>query len=97
MITTAPSRKDFGDAGVWTIQTSFLVIMGSQADTVIVSPELNAHDRKAIHIMAQILGRLGVTIRLIIACRELRFLAKAHEKLAVNELQDSWVASLVQL
>jgi hypothetical protein len=79
MITTGPSRKDFGDAGVWTIQNLVSCNHGSQADTVTVSPELYAHYRKANHIMAQVLGRLGVTIRLIIAGRELLFLAKAHE------------------
>jgi hypothetical protein len=39
MINTGPSRNEFGDAGDWIIQTSFLVIMGSQADTVTVPPE----------------------------------------------------------
>jgi hypothetical protein len=66
--------------------------MGSQADTVTVSPELYAHYRKAIHIMAQVLGRLGVTIRLIIAGRELVFLPKRTKDWAVNQQQHSCVA-----
>jgi hypothetical protein len=40
MINAGPSRNEFGDAGDWTIQTSFFAIMGSQADTVTVPPEI---------------------------------------------------------
>jgi hypothetical protein len=52
MITTGPGRKEFGDAGDWTIQTSFLAVMGSQADTVTVSPETLRALAESDHIIA---------------------------------------------